>query len=126
MRNIQLMTSMMLVGAFYAGGAWAADTASAAEAAKPAAVEAVLSDADGRALLKKNNCLACHAMDKKLVGPAYKDVAAKYRGQADAEAKLITKVSKGGKGSWGSMPMPPQSAKADDVKSMVKFILSLK
>lgn len=126
MRNIHWMTSMMLAGTIFAGGAWAADMAPAAGAAKPEAKGDVLSNADGLALLKKNNCLACHAVDKKVVGPSYKDVAAKYRGQADAEAKLITKVTKGGKGSWGSMPMPPQSAKADDIKAMVKFVLSLK
>ncbi|HXU94273.1 MAG TPA: c-type cytochrome [Gallionella sp.] len=107
MRKIQLMTSMLVAGVVYAGSAMAAD-------------------ADGGALLKKNNCLACHSMDKKVVGPAYKDVAAKYRGQADAEAKLIAKVSKGGSGAWGSMPMPPQPAKADEVKTMVQYILSQK
>ncbi len=112
MRNTQWMTSMAFAGAIFASGACMAD-------------DAVLSNADGLALLKKNNCTACHAVDKKVVGPAFKDVAAKYRGQADAEAKLTAKVSKGGAGSWGSMPMPPQPAKADDVKALVKFVLSL-
>jgi len=127
MRNIQWMSSILMAGVVYAGSAWAADaTPNAAKAATPEAKEAVLSDADGRALLKKNNCLACHSMDKKVIGPAFKDVAAKYRGQADAEAKLITKVSKGGQGAWGTMAMPPQSAKQDDIKSMVKFVLSQK
>ena len=82
--------------------------------------------ADAMDLLKKNACTACHAVDKKLVGPAYKDVAAKYRGQKDAEGKLVQKVKKGGGGVWGPVPMPPQAAKEDDVKVMVRYILSLK
>ena len=66
-------------------------------------------------------------MDKKLVGPSYIDVAKKYKGQADAEAKLIAKVSKGGSGAWGAMPMPPNSPKVPeaDIKELVKFVLSL-
>ena len=78
-------------------------------------------------LMKKNACNACHALDKKMVGPGYKDVAAKYRGQKDAEAKLIDKVKKGGKGVWGEVPMPPNAAvKDDDIKILVHWILSLK
>jgi cytochrome c len=120
---------MLMAGVVYAGGAYAADAASAVPASPTVAAASgvqatVLSDADGQALLKKNNCYACHTMDKKLVGPGFKDVAAKYRGQADAEATLIAKVTKGGKGAWGSMSMPPQSAKPEDVDAMVKFILS--
>ncbi|MDD2916191.1 MAG: c-type cytochrome [Gallionella sp.] len=133
MRNIQWMTSVLMAGIFYAGSASAADTVVdavatpvSAIAATPETKEAALSDADGIALLKKNNCLTCHAMDKKVLGPGFKNVAAKYREQADAEAKLITKVSKGSKGVWGNMAMPAQSAKPDDIKSMVKFILSQK
>ena len=86
--------------------------------------------ADAKALedlLKKNACIACHSIDKKMVGPAYKDVAAKYRGQKDAEAKLVDKVKKGGKGVWGEVPMPPNTAvKDEDIKTMVHFILNLK
>lgn len=78
-------------------------------------------------LAKKNACTACHAVDKKLVGPAYKDVAAKYKGQKDAEAKLVEKVKKGGSGVWGQVPMPPNaSVKDEDVKTLVKWILSIK
>ena len=78
-------------------------------------------------LAKKHACTACHSIDKKLVGPAYKDVAAKYRGQKDAEAKLIDKVKKGGKGVWGEVPMPPNAAvKDDEIKTMVQYVLSLK
>ena len=79
------------------------------------------------AMARKYNCLACHTVDKKLVGPAYKDVAKKYAGQKDAEAKLVQKVEKGGSGVWGNIPMPPNSAVPDaDVKALVKWILSLK
>jgi cytochrome c len=78
-------------------------------------------------LAKKNGCTACHAIDKKLVGPAYKDVAAKYRGDPKAEAMLIDKVKKGGVGVWGQVPMPPNPQVSDaDVKTLVKWILSLK
>ena len=79
------------------------------------------------ALAKKYNCLACHAVDHKVVGPAYKDVAKKYAGQPGAEAKLIEKVKKGGSGVWGPIPMPPNSSVPDaDVKKLVEWILSLK
>lgn len=130
MRNTHWTSSMLIAGIVYAGGTYAADAASAVPASATVAtaapeVKAVLSDADGKALLKKNNCYACHAIDKKQVGPGFKDVAAKYRGQAEAEATLIAKVTKGGKGVWGSMSMPPQSAKPEDVDAMVKYVLSL-
>jgi len=78
-------------------------------------------------LAKKNACTACHAIDKKLVGPAYKEVAKKYKGDAKAEAMLIEKVKKGGTGVWGQVPMPPNaSVKDEDIKTLVKWILSLK
>ncbi|MFM2407894.1 MAG: hypothetical protein RL358_636 [Pseudomonadota bacterium] len=83
---------------------------------------------DMPAVAKKNNCTACHAIDKKVVGPAWADVAKKYKGDAAAEAKLVTKVSKGGSGAWGSMPMPandPAGTKQADMKELVKFILAL-
>jgi len=83
--------------------------------------------ADAEQLAKKSLCTACHAVDKKMVGPAFKDIAAKYRGQKDAEAKLITKVKSGGKGVWGPVPMPPNAAvKDDDLKTLVQWVLSLK
>jgi cytochrome c len=76
-------------------------------------------------LAKKSNCMSCHQVDKKLVGPAYQDVAKKYAGQKDAEAKLFEKVKKGGKGVWGEVPMPPNSAvKDEDIKTLVKWILA--
>jgi cytochrome c len=78
-------------------------------------------------LAKKNACTACHSIDKKLVGPAYKEVAKKYAGNAGAEAMLIDKVKKGGVGVWGQVPMPPNAAvKDEDAKTLVKWILSLK
>lgn len=78
-------------------------------------------------LAKKHACTACHALDKKLVGPGYKDVAAKYRGDAKAQAKLEEKVKKGGVGVWGQVPMPPNAGVPDaDVSAMVKWILGLK
>jgi len=78
-------------------------------------------------LAKKNACTACHAIDKKLVGPAYKEVAKKYAGQAGAEAMLAEKVKKGGVGVWGQVPMPPNaSVKDEDTKTLVKWILGLK
>ncbi|OLE20300.1 MAG: hypothetical protein AUG50_01020 [Betaproteobacteria bacterium 13_1_20CM_3_63_8] len=76
-------------------------------------------------LAKKHGCLACHTTDKKLVGPSYKEVAAKYRDDKSAEAKLFDKVKKGGQGVWGQVPMPPNAAVPDgDIKALVKWILS--
>lgn len=78
-------------------------------------------------LAKKHNCLACHTVDKKMVGPSYKDVAAKYRGDKAAAAKLAAKVKNGGQGVWGNVPMPPNTAVPDaDVNALVKWILSQK
>ena len=78
-------------------------------------------------LAKKHNCLACHTVDKKMVGPAYKDVAAKYRADKDAVKKLAAKVKNGGQGVWGSVPMPPNAAVPDaDINALVKWILSQK
>ena len=87
--------------------------------------------ADGLDLAKKSGCLACHAIDKKVVGPGWKDVAAKYKGDDGAKAALIEKVKKGGKGAWndvtGGVPMPPYSPRvADgDIEKLVDFVLSL-
>lgn len=75
-------------------------------------------------LAKKNNCLACHATDKKIVGPAYQDVAKKYAGQADAEAALAKSIKAGGSGKWGPIPMPPQAQLSDaDAKTLAAWIL---
>lgn len=76
-------------------------------------------------LAKKSNCMSCHQVDKKMVGPSYQDVAKKYAGQKDAEAKLFEKVKKGGKGVWGEVPMPPNAnVKDEDIKTLVKWILA--
>lgn len=81
----------------------------------------------GADLAKAKNCLACHAVDKKVVGPAYKDVAAKYKGDKTAEAKLMEKVKKGGSGVWGNVPMPPNPQVNDaEVKQLVQWVLSQK
>lgn len=78
-------------------------------------------------LAKQKNCLACHAADKKLIGPSYKDVAAKYAGQKDASDKLAQKIIKGGSGVWGAVPMPanPQVNEAD-AKALATWIMGTK
>ncbi|WP_394757160.1 c-type cytochrome [Rhodoferax sp.] len=80
-----------------------------------------------QALAKSKNCLACHAVDKKLVGPAYQDVAKKYAGQKDAAAKLTTKIMKGGSGVWGAVPMPANTQVNEaEAKKLADWVLSLK
>ena len=78
-------------------------------------------------LAKSKNCMACHAIANKVVGPAYKDVAAKYAGQKDAEDKLTQKVLKGGSGVWGAVPMPANAQVNEaEARTLVKWVLSLK
>src|SRR5689334_12373827 len=77
-------------------------------------------------LAAKKNCLACHAVDKKVVGPAYKDVAAKYAGQKDAVAKLAEKIQKGGVGVWGQVPMPANQVTPDEAKQLATWVLQQK
>lgn len=78
-------------------------------------------------IAKKNGCLACHALDKKLVGPAWNEVGKKYAGDAAAAEQLVVKVKKGTKGVWGPVPMPPNATVKDaDVKTLVEFVLTLK
>jgi cytochrome c len=86
-----------------------------------------LADA-GMDRLQKDGCTACHSIDKKIVGPAYKDVAEKYRNDPGAQAKLIEKVKKGGSGVWGQIPMPPNSPQVSDadIKADVEYVLSLR
>ena len=100
----QLLVAMVALGALVSNGA--------------------LASAD---LARSKNCMACHAAANKIVGPSYKEVAAKYAGQSDAEAKLVTKVMKGGSGVWGAVPMPanPQLSAAD-AQALVKWILATK
>ena len=78
------------------------------------------------ALAKTKNCMACHAKDKKLVGPAFKDVAAKYATDKEAVKKLTTKVTKGGSGAWGSIPMPPNAISEAEADKLVAWVMSIK
>ena len=88
---------------------------------------AVASAQSGEDLIKKDRCTACHAVDKKVIGPAYVDVAAKYKGDAKAAAYLQDKIKKGGSGVWGQIPMPPNTQVSDaDIKTIVAWILTLK
>jgi cytochrome c len=103
-------------------------SAIAASAALAAAAVAVPAHAqsDIEKKMTQAGCLACHTKDKKLVGPAYKDVAAKYKGQAEAAAKLGEKVRKGGQGVWGPVPMPPTGADKlgdADLKAAIEWVL---
>lgn len=77
-------------------------------------------------LAKAKNCLACHAVDTKIVGPAYKDVAKKYAGQKGSESMLIQKVIKGGTGAWGQVPMPPNAVTEAEAKTLVHWVLAQK
>ncbi len=78
-------------------------------------------------LATKSGCLACHAVDHKVIGPAYKDVAAKYKGDAAAPARLYAKVKAGGAGVWGQIPMPPNAQVSDkDIKTIVDWVLTQK
>jgi cytochrome c551/c552 len=102
-------------------------TAPAVAASAAAAPTGALDPKSAEAMMQKDGCAACHGVDKKIVGPAYIDVAAKYRGDKDAPAKLAQKVKSGGSGVWGPIPMPPNAQVSDaDVKSLVGWILTLK
>jgi len=82
---------------------------------------------DAAKLAQDKSCLACHQIDKKLVGPAYKDVAKKYAGNKDAEAMLMKKVRAGGTGVWGQIPMPPNTGVSEkEAQILVKWVLSQK
>jgi cytochrome c len=103
----------ILIAAIAMAGALSFDNANAVDAAK------------AKQLAQKYNCLACHAVDKKLVGPAYDEVAKKYKADKGAEAKLVAKVKSGGSGVWGAIPMPPNNVPDADVQTLVEWILSL-
>ena len=78
-------------------------------------------------LAQSSGCMTCHGIDKKIIGPAYKDVAAKYRGDKGAEERLFKEVKGGSKGVWGDIPMPPNAhVKDEDIKTLVQWVLSLK
>ncbi|AZG13300.1 MULTISPECIES: c-type cytochrome [Cupriavidus] len=76
-------------------------------------------------LAKAKNCMACHGVDKKLVGPAFKDVAAKYKGDKGAAAKLSQSIVKGSSGTWGPIPMPPNAISEADASALAKWVLAL-
>jgi S-disulfanyl-L-cysteine oxidoreductase SoxD len=91
----------------------------------PVAPAAPSDNAAATKLATDSGCMACHGVANKIVGPGYNEVAARYKGQADAEAKLATKVKAGGQGVWGVIPMPPQNQLKDgDIRSLVRWILS--
>lgn len=90
----------------------------AAVAAAPAMASAELA--------KTKNCMACHAIDNKIVGPGFKEIAAKYAGQKGMEAKLATKIVQGGAGAWGTMPMPPNALSPAEAASLAKWVLAQK
>jgi cytochrome c len=104
-----LLNTIAVVSVLLAGQAYAVD----ADAAK--------------ALAQKSGCLACHSIDKKVLGPSFKDVAAKYKGNKAAEGTLVAKVKAGGSGVWGPMPMPANSpqVKDEDIKTVVQWILAM-
>ena len=80
-----------------------------------------------QALATAKNCMACHAVDKKMVGPSYKDVAAKYAGQKDAADKLAAKIQKGGSGVWGPVPMPANTqVSAAEAQQLAQWVLTIK
>lgn len=80
--------------------------------------------ADEAALAKSRNCLACHAVDRKIVGPSYKDIARKYAGQKNIDALLADKILKGSKGAWGPLPMPPNpTVKPDEAGRLARWII---
>jgi cytochrome c len=91
------------------------------------AAHAALDNAQAEAMMKKYACAACHSIDKKIVGPAYVDVAAKYKSDKNAVEMLSKKVKEGGTGTWGQIPMPPNaSVPAGDIKEIVTWIMTLK
>ena len=103
-------TCMLLAGLVATGSAYAA-----------------LDNKAAQEMMNKDGCAACHSIDKKVVGPAYQEVAAKYKGDAKAAAMLVEKVKKGGTGVWGQIPMPPNAQVSDaDIKALVDWILTLK
>jgi cytochrome c len=81
----------------------------------------------GEALVSRNGCLACHGVDQKIIGPGFKEIGAKYRGDTGAAGGLADKVKAGSKGIWGDIPMPPNAhLKDDDIKAIIDWILALK
>ena len=94
--------------------------------AAASAANATISDRDAANLMAKYNCQACHQVDKKLVGPAFRDVAKKYAADSGAQTLLEGKVKNGSTGVWGQIPMPPNSVPAQDLTSLIQWIIALK
>jgi cytochrome c len=90
------------------------------------AADAAINDAEATQLMAKYNCQACHTVDKKLVGPAFKDVARKYAGDKSAPEKLAQKIKTGSTGVWGPIPMPPNNVPDAQVNELVAWVLNLK
>jgi cytochrome c len=107
--------------------AWTRNVAICGAALAWLGISSTAAAADASALATKYNCQACHTVDKKLVGPSYKEVAAKYSGDSAAPGKLAQKIKNGGTGVWGQIPMPPNAAVPDaDLKTLVEWILAQK
>jgi cytochrome c len=87
---------------------------------------ATISDADAAQLMAKYNCQACHQVDKQLIGPAFRDIAKKYKADAGAASKLRAKVKNGSSGVWGAIAMPPNNVPAADLQALVEWVMSLK
>ena len=87
---------------------------------------ATISDADANKLMAKYNCQACHQVDKQLVGPAFRDIANKYKADAGAASKLQAKIKNGSSGVWGAIAMPPNNVPAADLQALVDWVMSLK
>lgn len=92
----------------------------------PLLSSAVLAAPAGADLAARKNCLACHAIERKVVGPSYQDVAARYAGQKDAVSRLAPKIQKGGSGAWGPVPMPANPVTPEEARQLAAWVLSQK
>jgi len=130
MQSIFLFVVSLCIAIFFVRGEFIFSTANAgtliAESPAKSGVKS-MTTTEGLALAQKSNCLACHSLDKKVIGPAWMDVSRKYRGVDGIEERLVVKVSTGGYGNWGNMPMPALApdVKEKDIRTLVKFILGL-
>ncbi|MFA5371320.1 MAG: c-type cytochrome [Sideroxydans sp.] len=129
MKKLWMLCALLLLAGCQGEKSQPAPSASVDAAAPVAAVPAVSiveTDAAVMALARKSNCFACHALDKKIVGPAWKTVAAKYRGDVNAQIFLENKIAKGGGGVWGAVPMPAQPELSTEQRAkLARFILNL-
>ena len=117
----------MVARAFMMRGRWAAGVAGAMLVGLLGASSSAFAadGSDGAAIARSNACMGCHAVDRKLVGPSFKDIAAKYKGDAGAQAKLEKKVRDGGAGVWGAIPMPSHPGmSAGDIRDVVAWVLA--